>query len=93
LFAHVFLSWCHSWTWGRVTLALWYPSAGRFWLNQSDGKLNLWFNNHDAVKAKSETSIKISQLGDLSKYTNFFEKLVYKTTFDGNFSNMSIYLV
>jgi len=72
------------------TLALWYPGAGRLCPNQSDGKLNLWCNNHGAVLAEAETSAKISQLGDLSEYNEFFEKLVYKPAFDGNFSNMPL---
>ncbi|XP_027939504.1 brassinosteroid-related acyltransferase 1 [Vigna unguiculata] len=72
------------------TLALWYPAAGRLWPNPSDGKLNLWCNNHGAVLAEAETSAKISQLGNLSEYNEFFEKLVYKPAFDGNFSNMPL---
>ncbi|KOM48737.1 hypothetical protein LR48_Vigan07g244100 [Vigna angularis] len=72
------------------TLALWYPAAGRLWPNQSDSKLNLWCNNHGAVLAEAETSAKISQLGNLSEYNEFFEKLVYKPAFDGNFSNMPL---
>nr|KYP36455.1 3'-N-debenzoyl-2'-deoxytaxol N-benzoyltransferase [Cajanus cajan] len=72
------------------TLTLWYPGAGRLRPNQSDGKLNLWCNNHGAVLAEAETSIKISQLGNLSEYNEFFENLVYKPAFDGNFSNMPL---
>ncbi|KAK7353660.1 hypothetical protein VNO80_19111 [Phaseolus coccineus] len=82
-----------NWTWGRDTLVLWYPGVGRLWLNQSDGKLNLWCNNHDAIKTEAETSANISQHGDLYKYTNLFEKLVYKTTFDGNFSNIQLFVL
>ena len=72
------------------TLTLWYPSAGRLGTNQSDGKLNLWCNNQGAVLAEAETCVKISQLGNLSEYNEFFEKLVYKPAFDGNFSNMPL---
>ncbi|KAL2318031.1 hypothetical protein Fmac_031907 [Flemingia macrophylla] len=72
------------------TLTLWYPGAGRLRPNQGDGKLNLWCNNHGAVLAEAETSIRISQLGNLSEYKEFFEKLVYKPDFDGNFSNMPL---
>jgi len=72
------------------TFTLWYPSAGRLGPNQSDGKLNLWCNNQGAVLAEAETSVKTSQLGNLSEYNEFFEKLVYKPAFDGNFSNMPL---
>ena len=72
------------------TLTLWYPSAGRLGTNQSDGKLNLWCNNQGAVLAEAETCVKISQLGNLSEYNEFFEKLVYKPDFDKNFSNMPL---
>ncbi|RDY06430.1 Brassinosteroid-related acyltransferase 1, partial [Mucuna pruriens] len=72
------------------TLTLWYPGAGRLRPNQSDGKLDLWCNNLGAVLAEAETSVKISQLGNLSEYNEFFEKLVYKPAFDGNFSNMPL---
>ncbi|KAK7311213.1 hypothetical protein RJT34_09203 [Clitoria ternatea] len=73
------------------TLTLWYPGAGRLIRhNQSDGKLNLWCNNHGAVLAQAETLVKISQLGNLCEYNELFEKLVYKPAFDGNFSNMPL---
>ncbi|KAK7320661.1 hypothetical protein VNO77_30343 [Canavalia gladiata] len=72
------------------TLTLWYPGAGRLGPNQSDGKLNLWCNNQGAVLAEAETPVEISQLGNLSEYNDFFEKLVYKPAFDGNFSNMPL---
>ncbi|KAI4337261.1 hypothetical protein L6164_015700 [Bauhinia variegata] len=72
------------------TLTLWYPAAGRLTLNQSDGKLNLWCNNQGAILVEAHTSLKISQLGDLSQYNNVFESLVYKPPFDGNFSSMPL---
>lgn len=72
------------------TLALWYPGAGRLRPNQSDGKLNLWCNNQGAVLAEAQTVVKISQLENLSEYNEFFEKLVFKPAFDGNFSNMPL---
>lgn len=72
------------------TLTVWYPGAGRLRQNQSDGKLNICCNNEGAVLVVAETPVKISQLGDLSQYSEFFEKLVYKPAFDGNFSNMPL---
>ncbi|XP_027333354.1 brassinosteroid-related acyltransferase 1 [Abrus precatorius] len=72
------------------TLTLWYPGAGRLRPNQSDGKLNLWCSNQGAVLAEAETPLKISQLGNLSEYNEFFEKLVYEPACDGNFSNMPL---
>ncbi|OIW03095.1 hypothetical protein TanjilG_07247 [Lupinus angustifolius] len=73
------------------TLSLWYPGAGRLSQNQSDEKLNLWCNNEGAIMVEAETTVKISELGDLSQYSDFFEKLVYKPAFcDGDFSNMPL---
>ena len=72
------------------TLTVWYPGAGRLRPNQSDGKLNLWCNNQGTILVAAETPVKISQLGDLSQYSEFLEKLVYKPDFDGNFSNMPL---
>lgn len=75
------------------TLTLWYPGAGRLSKNYQsgdDGKLNLWCNNQGAVLAEAQTPTKISHLGDLSQDNEFFEKLVYKPPFDGNFSNMPL---
>ncbi|MED6151425.1 hypothetical protein PIB30_082349 [Stylosanthes scabra] len=86
------------------TLILWYPGAGRLMMmnpnnsnnndnnnNQSDnGKLNLWCNNQGAILVEAETKARISQLGDLSQYNEFFENLVYKPDFDANFSNMPL---
>ncbi|KAL1353300.1 hypothetical protein HN51_017248 [Arachis hypogaea] len=85
------------------TLIMWYPGAGRLMMmmnpnnnnnnnnnNQSDGKLNLWCNNEGAILVEAETKARISQLGDLSQYNEFFENLVYKPDFDPNFSNMPL---
>ncbi|KAK5773117.1 brassinosteroid-related acyltransferase 1-like [Gossypium arboreum] len=72
------------------TLSIWYPAAGRLSLNQADGKLNLWCNNGGAVLAEAVTTAKIIQLGDLSQYKEFFERLAYKPVFQGNFSQMPL---
>lgn len=72
------------------TLSVWYPAAGRLCPNQNDGKLDLWCNNNGATLVEAVTQVKISQLGDLSQYNDFLEKLVYKPVFDGNFSNMPL---
>ncbi|GLT72603.1 hypothetical protein SLA2020_445220 [Shorea laevis] len=72
------------------TLSAWYPAAGRLCPNQADGKLDLWCNNEGAVLVEAVTRVKISDLGDLSQYNNFFENLVYKPVFDGNFSKMPL---
>lgn len=72
------------------TLSIWYPAAGRLNLNPNDGKLNLWCNNEGAVLVEAVTQIKISELGDLSQYNEFFENLVYKPVFNGNFSAMPL---
>ncbi|XP_028799171.1 brassinosteroid-related acyltransferase 1 [Neltuma alba] len=75
------------------TLSLWYPAAGRLRVNQSDGKLNLWCNNEGAIIVEAHTPLRVSQLGDLSQYNEFFEKLVYKPSFHANFSNMPLVVV
>ncbi|KAI9118025.1 hypothetical protein K1719_010357 [Acacia pycnantha] len=72
------------------TLSVWYPAAGRLRVNQSDGKLNLWCNNEGAIIVEAQTPLRFSQLGDLSQYNEFFEKLVYKPSFHANFSNMPL---
>ncbi|KAL6295825.1 hypothetical protein ACE6H2_003967 [Prunus campanulata] len=72
-------------------LSVWYPAAGRLTLNPSDGnKLNLWCNNKGAILVEAETQVEISELGDLSQYNDFLEKLVYKPVFDGDFSQMPL---
>lgn len=72
------------------TLSVWYPAAGRLCLNQNDGKLDIWCNNKGAFLVEAVTQIKISELGDLSQYNKFFEKLVYKPHSFGNFSQMPL---
>ncbi|PON38077.1 Transferase [Parasponia andersonii] len=66
------------------TLSMWYPAAGRLSLNPNDGKLNLWCNNKGAVLVEATSQVKISDLGDLTQYNEFYEKLVFKPDFDGN---------
>ncbi|KAF2287265.1 hypothetical protein GH714_039483 [Hevea brasiliensis] len=72
------------------TLSIWYPAAGRLNLNPNDGKLNLWCNNEGAFLIEAVTQVKISELGDLSHYNEFFENLIYKPFFNGNFSVMPL---
>lgn len=69
---------------------MWHPAAGRLSLNREDGKLNLWCNNEGVVLAEAVAQVKISELGDLSQYNKFFEKLVYKPDFDGDLSKMPL---
>ncbi|KAK8484302.1 hypothetical protein V6N13_145035 [Hibiscus sabdariffa] len=72
------------------TLSIWYPAAGRLSLNPGDGNLNLWCSNGGAVLVEAVTDAKIIELGDLSQYKAFFEHLVYKPDFHGNFSEMPL---
>ncbi|XP_031279697.1 brassinosteroid-related acyltransferase 1 isoform X3 [Pistacia vera] len=72
------------------TLSVWYPAAGRLSLNPNDGKLNIWCNNKGAILVEAVTQVKISELGDLSQYNEFLEKLVYKPVFNGNFAEMPL---
>ncbi|KAI6680282.1 hypothetical protein NL676_034163 [Syzygium grande] len=72
------------------TLSVWHPAAGRLSLNQEDGKLDLWCNNEGVVLAEAVAQVKVSELGDLSQYNEFFEKLVCKPDFDGNLSKMPL---
>ncbi|KAK8513534.1 hypothetical protein V6N13_002272 [Hibiscus sabdariffa] len=72
------------------TLSIWYPAAGRLSLNPGDGKLSLWCSNGGAVLVEAVTDAKIIELGDLSQYKEFFEHLVYKPDFHGNFSEMPL---
>ncbi|KAJ7958527.1 Transferase [Quillaja saponaria] len=74
----------------EATLSVWYPAAGRLSLNQSDDKLNLWCNNEGAILVEAVTQVRMLELGDLSEYNEFFENLVYKPSFDGNFSKMPL---
>ncbi|XVE71248.1 hypothetical protein DITRI_Ditri10aG0135500 [Diplodiscus trichospermus] len=72
------------------TLSTWYPAAGRLSLNPNDGKLNLWCNNDGAVIVEAFTNAKISELGDLSQYNEFFEYLAYKPVYQRNFLDMPL---
>ncbi|GLT76120.1 hypothetical protein SLA2020_478010 [Shorea laevis] len=72
------------------TLSDWYPAAGRLRLNPDDGKLDLWCNNKGAVVVEATTNVKLSELGDLSQYNEFFEKLVFKPVFNGDFSEIPL---
>ncbi|KAA8525565.1 hypothetical protein F0562_007420 [Nyssa sinensis] len=72
------------------TLSVWYPATGRLSLNPDDGKLDLWCNNSGAILVESVTQVKISELGDLSHYSDFFENLVFKPVVNGNISDMPL---
>lgn len=73
------------------TLSIWSPAAGRLDPNPIDGKLNLRCDNRGAILVQAITNVKISELGDLSNYNEFFEKLVYKPVLkNGNFSEFPL---
>ena len=72
------------------TLSVWSPAAGRLEPNPANGKLNLRCNNRGAILVQSFTHVEISELGDLSNYNEFFEKLVYKPVLNGNFSEFPL---
>ncbi|KAL9230295.1 hypothetical protein vseg_005668 [Gypsophila vaccaria] len=72
------------------TLSIWYPAAGRLSKNPNDGKLNLWCNNGGAILVEAFTHARVCELGDLSQYNPFFEKLVYKPVFSGDISDMPL---
>ncbi|XP_057959483.1 brassinosteroid-related acyltransferase 1 [Malania oleifera] len=72
------------------TFSAWYPAAGRLRANPSDGKLDLWCNNGGAILVEAVTQVKISELGDLSQYNEFFEGLVFKPVCSDNFSEMPL---
>ncbi|XXG58914.1 hypothetical protein AAC387_Pa04g1098 [Persea americana] len=71
-------------------LSVWYPAAGRLALNPTNQKLDLVCNNAGAVLVEAVTQVKISDLGDLSKYKKFYENLVYRPVFSGDFSKMPL---
>ncbi|XP_068651636.1 brassinosteroid-related acyltransferase 1 [Aristolochia californica] len=71
-------------------LSVWYPAAGKLILNAHSGKLDLFCNNSGAVLVQADTKVKLSELGDLSHYNKFYEGLVYKPFFSGNFSDMPL---
>ncbi|KAL5850202.1 hypothetical protein ACOSQ3_008257 [Xanthoceras sorbifolium] len=75
------------------TLSVWYPAAGRLMMSSNDhhhGKLDLWCNNKGAILVEAVTRVKVSDLGDLSQYNEFYENLVYKPVFNGNFTEMPL---
>ncbi|XP_018482989.2 brassinosteroid-related acyltransferase 1 [Raphanus sativus] len=73
------------------TLAVWYPAAGRLGLDGGGCKLNLRCNGGGAVMVEAvATGVKLSELGDLTQYNEFYETLVYKPSFDGDFSAMPL---
>ncbi|KAL7112365.1 hypothetical protein ACP275_05G147400 [Erythranthe tilingii] len=79
----------------EATLSTWYPAAGRLSFSDGDdGKLllNILCNNAGAILVQAVTQVKISDLGDLSVYNDFFENLVFKpaTTTDGNITEMPL---
>lgn len=71
-------------------MSVWYPAAGRLALNPTNQKLDLVCNNAGAVLVEAVTQVKISDLGDLSKYKKFYENLVYRPVFSGDFSKMPL---
>lgn len=71
-------------------MSVWYPAAGRLVLNPTSQKLDLVCNNAGAVLVEAVTQVKISDLGDLSKYKKFYENLVYRPGFYGDFSKMPL---
>ncbi|ESQ53990.1 hypothetical protein EUTSA_v10025159mg [Eutrema salsugineum] len=73
------------------TLSLWYPAAGRLGLDGDGCKLNLRCNGGGAVIVEAvATGVTLSELGDLTQYNEFHETLVYKSSFDGDFSVMPL---
>ncbi|XP_021738149.1 brassinosteroid-related acyltransferase 1-like [Chenopodium quinoa] len=63
------------------TLSLWYPAAGRLSKNPNNGnKLDLWCNNGGAIMVEAVTQTRVSDLGNLFQYNEFFDNLVYKPT-------------
>ncbi|KFK35035.1 hypothetical protein AALP_AA5G225500 [Arabis alpina] len=73
------------------TLSMWYPAAGRLSLDGGGCKLNLRCNGGGAVMVEAvATGVKLSELGDLNHYNEFYETLVYKPSFNGDFSAMPL---
>ncbi|OAY72838.1 Omega-hydroxypalmitate O-feruloyl transferase [Ananas comosus] len=71
-------------------LCAWYPASGRLLLNPATGKLDLSCTNSGALLAEAVTQVKISELGDLSQYNDFYEKLVYKPPSSSNFFDIPL---
>lgn len=73
------------------TLSVWYTAAGRLCLDGGGCKLNLRCNGGGAIMVEAvATGVKLSELGDLTQYNEFCETLVYKPSFDGDFSAMPL---
>ncbi|KAL1210393.1 Brassinosteroid-related acyltransferase 1 [Cardamine amara subsp. amara] len=73
------------------TLCTWYPAAGRLGSDGGGCKLNLRCNGGGAVFVEAvATGVKFSEFGDLTQYNEFYETLVYKPFFDGDFSVMPL---
>ncbi|KAF3786093.1 Omega-hydroxypalmitate O-feruloyl transferase [Nymphaea thermarum] len=74
-------------------LFYWYPAAGRLHTNQESGKLDIICNMKGALLVEASTAVEIPQLGDLSQYNPFYEKLVHRPPLDGYFSDMPLTVV
>ncbi|KAL2939975.1 Brassinosteroid-related acyltransferase 1 [Bienertia sinuspersici] len=76
----------------EATLSVWYQATGRLGKNPSNGnKVDLWCNNGGAIMVEAFTHVKISELGNLSQYNDFFENLVYKpSSNNGSISEMPL---
>ncbi|OAO96727.1 PIZ [Arabidopsis thaliana] len=73
------------------TMSVWYPAAGRLGLDGGGCKLNIRCNDGGAVMVEAvATGVKLSELGDLTQYNEFYENLVYKPSLDGDFSVMPL---
>ncbi|KAI0504754.1 hypothetical protein KFK09_015707 [Dendrobium nobile] len=74
------------------TLSAWFPAAGRLIINPDNGKLDLLCDNNSGVLlVEAFTKIHISELGDLSQYNEFFERLVVNSPFSAdNLSEMPL---
>jgi len=72
-------------------MSVWYPAAGRLGLDGGGCKLNIRCNDGGAVMVEAvATGVKLSELGDLTQYNEFYENLVYKPSLDGDFSVMPL---
>ncbi|EOA16576.1 hypothetical protein CARUB_v10004741mg [Capsella rubella] len=73
------------------TLSVWFPAAGRLGLDGRGCNLNIRCNDGGAVMVEAvATGVKLSELGDLTQYNEFYETLVYKPSFDGDLSVMPL---
>ncbi|KAH0459699.1 hypothetical protein IEQ34_012513 [Dendrobium chrysotoxum] len=74
------------------TLSAWFPAAGRLIINPDNGKLDLLCDNNSGVLlVEAFTKIHISELGNLSQYNEFFERLVVNSPFSAdNLSEMPL---